>query len=423
MNLFKNKKIITVLAIMACLSAAIMNLQADLIKVSAKIIPVAVSASHIGFGTVFPGEQLKKNFTVSCAEEGEGVNYKIIQKRKPLPPEHPEYPDGGDPEMPGYYRDLCPYLIKAGEEGEGDVEGDEGGAFVGPEDASDAWTIYFEVPAIFGHIAQDHTGGIIDAEGEYGCDISIDVEEEGECEQGEERRCGQTDAGECGYGTQICDENGSWGECAGAVYPAAENCGDGLDNDCDGNTDCADNDCACGGGGFIPASVGNAGPAPIILGEEGAPNLTIDKETDMYFANPGDIIAYKIHITNNGNLTAYNATLTDTLPAGFTFSGSGDTAKTWPLGDIEPGQTKNIEYNVAVSGSAAAGIYANLARAAADNHGPITDSTDLEVRKVEILGIELAPTGFSAKEFMVLILIFAIAACSAILLRKKYLTR
>ena len=33
------------------------------------------------------------------------------------------------------------------------------------------------MPAIFGHVAQDHTGGVINEAGEYGCDISIDLTE------------------------------------------------------------------------------------------------------------------------------------------------------------------------------------------------------------------------------------------------------
>ncbi|MFA4952976.1 MAG: ice-binding family protein [Candidatus Pacearchaeota archaeon] len=50
------------------------------------------------------------------------------------------------------------------------------------------------------------------------------------------RQCGQTDIGECSYGTQTrtCEEVwGTWGTCIGAVNPVGEICGDGKDNDCD----------------------------------------------------------------------------------------------------------------------------------------------------------------------------------------------
>ena len=59
---------------------------------------------------------------------------------------------------------------------------------------------------------------------------------EPECVAGETRICGETDVGVCEYGIQTCTEQGTWGECVGAIYPSKEVC-DGLDNDCDGLTD------------------------------------------------------------------------------------------------------------------------------------------------------------------------------------------
>ena len=58
------------------------------------------------------------------------------------------------------------------------------------------------------------------------------------------RSCG-SDTGECQSGTQTCD-NGQWGECVDEIGPAEDpeaTCDDGLDNDCDGLTDCEDSDC------------------------------------------------------------------------------------------------------------------------------------------------------------------------------------
>ncbi len=53
--------------------------------------------------------------------------------------------------------------------------------------------------------------------------------------------------GACTDGMQACQQSGElggWGACTGATLPATENCTNGLDDDCDGNTDCQDSDCA-----------------------------------------------------------------------------------------------------------------------------------------------------------------------------------
>lgn len=54
-----------------------------------------------------------------------------------------------------------------------------------------------------------------------------------QCVPGETRACGTR---MCMNGTQTCDSLGRWGQnCAGATVPSRELCGDGIDSDCDGN--------------------------------------------------------------------------------------------------------------------------------------------------------------------------------------------
>ncbi len=65
-----------------------------------------------------------------------------------------------------------------------------------------------------------------------------------ECTPNDTRQCGQTDVGECSFGTQTCTAAGNWGSCIGAIYPTQEECFNSLDDDCDGAIDMADSDCA-----------------------------------------------------------------------------------------------------------------------------------------------------------------------------------
>ena len=67
------------------------------------------------------------------------------------------------------------------------------------------------------------------------CDGAIDPG--CECTAGATRPCGETSTvGACHPGTQTCAADGHWGGCEGSVSPTPETC-DGVDNDCDGDTD------------------------------------------------------------------------------------------------------------------------------------------------------------------------------------------
>jgi uncharacterized repeat protein (TIGR01451 family) len=49
------------------------------------------------------------------------------------------------------------------------------------------------------------------------------------------------------------------------------------------------------------------------------PDVTLAKQVDKTSVHPGDLVTYTISLTNNGDLAAKGVTITDTLPAGFTY--------------------------------------------------------------------------------------------------------
>ncbi len=96
-------------------------------------------------------------------------------------------------------------------------------------------------------------------------DCDGETDEGCECAPGASEACG-TDEGECVAGTRACGEDGLWGPCEGAVEPAVEACND-LDDDCDGETDesggaGAADDNGCGGVCALDGAPGAACDGP-----------------------------------------------------------------------------------------------------------------------------------------------------------------
>jgi hypothetical protein len=85
-----------------------------------------------------------------------------------------------------------------------------------------------------------------------GCNVDCLIEE---CVDGVTRACGTTDVGVCSYGNETC-VNGIWsGHCNGVINPSAEIC-DSQDNDCDGETDegCSSEFCDTDGDSYFSDS-------------------------------------------------------------------------------------------------------------------------------------------------------------------------
>ena len=173
--------LITLLLAVGFLAAVFQN---NIIKIKADTWPILVNTGHLSFGLVFPGEQAEETFVVTYDGDGESVPYKIIEKYKPRP--DAEVPDGYSGSISEYcqeffddlekcYRDLCPYIEEYSNEEEGDYAITGASIGVGG-DTVDVWIVHLNTPAIAGNISQDHNGGIISANGEYGCDLFVDIE-------------------------------------------------------------------------------------------------------------------------------------------------------------------------------------------------------------------------------------------------------
>ncbi len=233
----------------------------------------------------------------------------------------------------------------------------------------------------------------------------------GSCGGGDDDYCGD---GQVNQTSEECDDgNSDNSDICSNDCKIQEYCGDG---ECNGDETCSTcyEDCgSCGGGStplcilrgdcesnYIPPTkeiVEEASEEVLVLGEEGAPVLTITKSTNVEFANPEDVLSYSILITNNGNLEAFNVTVEDTLPTGLVFVEDESDIYTWGLGDIPVGESRDINYQVRVLVDTVAGTYTNTAVANADNHDDISTTADIELIVPEVLaatGIDLGELAF-----------------------------
>lgn len=132
-------------------------LQSQILKVKADVQVLLVSNTALPFGTTFPGEQLSKTYTVQLDTSAQNAEYET----QLLPVEEQE--------------NLCPFLkVESTDEGEPDTLGSS--TLAKSDDAVDSWLVTLTVPAIEGHVAQDHDGGVVVSAGDYACHISITTE-------------------------------------------------------------------------------------------------------------------------------------------------------------------------------------------------------------------------------------------------------
>lgn len=119
------------------------------------------------------------------------------------------------------------------------------------------------------------------------------------------------------------------------------------------------------------------------------PSLKLSKSVNVStYAAPGDTITYSVTLANDSSATeaARGVMLTDTLPAGFTFKVDGSTSSVFSMGDITPGQTRTLTYDVVIGKEQASGSYNNVVAVKGSNTEQLTATAPVEVRAPIVLG-------------------------------------
>ncbi|RJR31304.1 hypothetical protein C4569_02575 [Candidatus Parcubacteria bacterium] len=166
------QKMILVLFFLTAFFVAILFDVYNVLNIKASIYPgITVWPKIISYGTSFPKEIRLAVFEITeTTKSDNAVFYKIDRQRKALP----EIYDGNgeDPLLPGYLRNLCPYLVV---EPINPKKETENGTYL-LDQAKARWSVNFFVPPINGQSSQTYLGVPVNGAGDYGCDLVLNFE-------------------------------------------------------------------------------------------------------------------------------------------------------------------------------------------------------------------------------------------------------
>ncbi|HEY4238603.1 MAG TPA: MopE-related protein [Kofleriaceae bacterium] len=117
-----------------------------------------------------------------------------------------------------------------------------------------------------------------------------DDDDNSTCQPGSTSDCydgadGTEGVGPCHAGTRVCGDDSHWGSCSNEVVPVAENCTDGVDNNCNGQVDedvdeDGDGFTSCGGGDCCDSTAVCSNPTLVNPGAFDAPGNGVDDDCD-----------------------------------------------------------------------------------------------------------------------------------------------
>jgi len=180
--------------------------------------------------------------------------------------------------------------------------------------------------------------------------------------------------------------------------------------------------------------VDNDSSEPVVLGVEGKADLSARKIWPNDSFRPGDEFDYSVIVKNNGNIDAVDVQLTEILPDDIKFVDFGSSEQTLYLGNLGPGIETSVVLKAKVLDYANPGEYESdsFIRSYNDKEIKIVESliieeilADVEVAEITEYSSDelLSPTGFSIKEFVLLISLFIALYFFSYKLKQKYLLR
>ncbi|MGB3202786.1 MAG: hypothetical protein WBA99_17905 [Nodosilinea sp.] len=129
------------------------------------------------------------------------------------------------------------------------------------------------------------------------------------------------------------------------------------------------------------------------VGENIVP-LSIVKTADRAAAEPGDVVVYRLLVTNPSSRAATPLTVTDQLPRGLIYVPNSlqttpiqptqqvttDSSLTLTFASLEPGASVSIAYGVLITPDAVRGDGRNIAQASAPGFAPVSAPFQLTIR-------------------------------------------